>query len=43
MELAFDLRRPPGPACLTFEPHVLGGFGFAALGGPVWERELGDG
>lgn len=43
VELGFDLRRPPGAVRLVVEPHVLGGFGFSALGGPVWSQELGDG
>ena len=38
--LEVDVRRPPGPAQLRIEPHVLGGFGFGALGGPVWQQEL---
>lgn len=44
LELELALRRPPGPAQLVLEPHVLGGFGFSELGGPVWEaRWDGDG
>jgi glycosyltransferase involved in cell wall biosynthesis len=34
------LRRPPGPARLRIEPHVLGGAGLSELGGSAWEREL---
>jgi len=39
VELEIAVRRPPGPARLVIEPHVLGGFGFSSLGGPVgrWE------
>lgn len=39
VELEIVFRRPPGPARLVIEPHVLGGFGFSSLGGPVgrWE------
>ena len=40
--LIASLRRPPQPARLRFEPHVLGGSGFAAQGGPWWQRQLGD-
>ena len=35
VELEIAVRRPPGPARLVIEPHVLGGFGFSSLGGPV--------
>lgn len=44
VELEIDLRRPPGgsSAVLVVEPHVLGGFGFSALGGPVGHWELGE-
>ena len=34
------VRRPPGPACLRIEPHVLGNRGFSDLGGPTWESEI---
>ncbi|MDI9632412.1 MAG: glycosyltransferase [Acidobacteriota bacterium] len=39
-EIVVEVRRPPGPARLRIEPHVLGVAGFSALGGPVWEAEL---
>ena len=39
-EVVVEVRRPPGPARLRIEPHVLGAAGFASLGGPVWEAEL---
>jgi glycosyltransferase involved in cell wall biosynthesis len=35
-----DVRRPTGEARLRFEAHVLGGFGFSALGGPAWESAI---
>ncbi len=35
-----EVRRPPGPARLRIEPHVLELAGFSMLGGPVWEQEL---
>jgi len=43
VELEIPLRCPPsslGPVHLVIEPHVLGGFGFSTLGGPVARREL---
>jgi glycosyltransferase involved in cell wall biosynthesis len=40
VSVALFLRRPPGPCRLRIEPHVLGGFGMSALGGPAWESEL---
>ena len=40
VEIVVEVRRPPGPARLRIEPHVLGVAGFSALGGPVWEAEL---
>lgn len=39
-EVTVEVRRPPGPARLRIEPHVLGLAGFSTLGGPVWEAEL---
>lgn len=44
VELQIDLRRPPrhdsSPVHLVIEPHVLGGFGFSGLDGPVGRWEL---
>jgi hypothetical protein len=42
VELEIAVRRPPEPARLVIEPHVLGGFGFSSLGGPVGRWELGS-
>ena len=36
----YALRRPLGPARLRVMPHVLGGQGMAAQGGPVWEASI---
>lgn len=38
-ELEVEVRRPPGPCRLRFEPHVLGGPGLG--GAAVWQRRLG--
>lgn len=40
VELHIDTRRPPGEARLVVEPHVMGGRGFGARGGP--ERAASD-
>ena len=37
------VRRPPAPARLRFEPHVVGGAGFEGQGGPCWQRQLAEG
>lgn len=48
LEVGIPVRRPPGPARLVIEPHVLGGrggaggAGFGSLGGPVWRCRWGD-
>lgn len=34
------VRRPVGPARLHVKAQVLGGFGFSALGGPLWESAI---
>lgn len=41
-EVAVELlvRRPVGAARLHVKAQVLGGFGFSALGGPLWESEI---
>jgi glycosyltransferase involved in cell wall biosynthesis len=36
--LETDVRRPPGPAFLSVEPHLFGGRSLSFLGGPLWER-----
>ncbi len=38
--LTASIRRPPQAARLRFEPHVVGGAGFAAQGGPWWEKRF---
>jgi hypothetical protein len=35
-----EVRHPVGEARLRVEAHVLGGFGFSALGGPAWESAI---
>lgn len=40
LELELDLRRPPGPAVLSIEPHVVGVGSFRSLGGPALRIEL---
>ncbi|HEX9940810.1 MAG TPA: glycosyltransferase family 4 protein [Thermoanaerobaculia bacterium] len=36
--LETDVRRPPGPARLSIEPHLIGGVSLSYLGGPCWEQ-----
>ena len=36
--LETDLRRPPGPARLWIEPHLVGGVSLSKLGGPDWDQ-----
>ena len=36
--LETEVRRPPGPAFLSVEPHLFGGRSLSYLGGPLWER-----
>jgi glycosyltransferase involved in cell wall biosynthesis len=36
--LETEVRRPPGPAFLSVEPHLFGGRSLSFLGGPLWER-----
>lgn len=38
--LTATIRRPPEACRLRFEPHVVGGAGFAVQGGPWWEKNL---
>lgn len=38
--LEVAVRRPPGPARLGIEPHVLGNRDLSELGGPKWESEI---
>ncbi len=40
VEIEIAVRRPPGPARLEVEPKVMGGAGFAGLGGPVWAAAI---
>lgn len=40
VELELELRRPPGPAVLSIEPHVVGVGSFRSLGGPTLRVEL---
>ena len=40
VELATEVRRPPGAARLRVEPHLFGGLGFSRLRGPWWERDV---
>ncbi|HEV2851671.1 MAG TPA: glycosyltransferase family 4 protein [Thermoanaerobaculia bacterium] len=38
ISLETDVRRPPGPAFLSVEPHLFGDRSLSFLGGPLWER-----